>query len=282
MMQLFIKKLTVLDFSYLDYQRGLVGESWIVDVFLKGDLDEEGMIQDFGLVKRNLKTCLEDVMDHKLVIPLQAPRVKLNPESTQVEFYDQAGFLYQQKCPAQALCALDDTTINRKIAIEALEKAARQVVPNSVAEITIQLRTENIPGAFYHYSHGLKKHKGNCQRIAHGHRSKIEIFTQDQPRPDLEAQWAQQWADIYLGTRENIIAEPMIEGEKYYQFAYEAPQGYYELTLPQSRVYLMETETTVEQISAHIAECIGKDNKEVKIWAYEGLDKGAISNHTGQ
>ncbi len=282
MTQLFVKQLTVLDFSYLDYQRGLVGESWIVDVFLKGDLDKEGMIQDFSLVKRNLKACLEDVMDHKLVVPVHASKVKFNADYTEVIFYDQQDDQYHQKCPAQALCLFDDSTINMAAATVALKKAARQAVPDNVEEIEIQLRTEPIAGAYYHYSHGLKKHKGNCQRIAHGHRSKIEIFTNNQARPDLETDWAKQWADIYLGTRENKVHSPIIDGKKYYQFAYQAPQGYYELTLPQSRTYLMDVETTVEKISAHIAERLSKDHKNIKVWAYEGLDKGAISTHTGQ
>ena len=38
-MQLFVNDLTVMDFSYLCPERGMVGESWIVDVILSGDPD---------------------------------------------------------------------------------------------------------------------------------------------------------------------------------------------------------------------------------------------------
>ena len=40
MSALFVKHLTVLDFSYAHATRGILGESWIVDVELHGDLDE--------------------------------------------------------------------------------------------------------------------------------------------------------------------------------------------------------------------------------------------------
>jgi hypothetical protein len=76
-------------------------------------------------------------------------------------------------------------------------------IPGDIEKLHVSLNTELIGGAFYHYSHGLKKHNGNCQRIAHGHRSKIEIFVNGTRQPEMEKNWANQWQDIYIGTQED-------------------------------------------------------------------------------
>ena len=54
MAALFVDQLTVIDFAYFDPKRGIVGESWIVDIILDGDLDDQGMIFDFGDVKKQI------------------------------------------------------------------------------------------------------------------------------------------------------------------------------------------------------------------------------------
>lgn len=281
MNQLFVDNLTVIDFSYLDTNRGILGESWIVDVELQGELDDQGMLFDFGDVKKKVKSVIDYEIDHKLVIPATHPNVNITNQGSAIEavFHADNGEQIIHKAPIEALTQISDTEINKGNVSAYLCGKILQQLPANVTGINIVLREEKNEGPFYHYSHGLKKHQGNCQRIAHGHRSTIKIFKDGNAEPSLEKRWASIFEDIYIGTEEDISTHPIINDIQHTQFAYTSIQGSFELTLPSRQVYLIKTDSTVEWIATHIAEQLKKESpsSQFKVRAFEGVGKGAIA-----
>lgn len=279
MTTLFVEQLTVIDASYLCPVRGLVGESWIVDLELEGALDEQSMVLDFGSVKKQLKRAIDDGPDHTLIVPLHYPAQQtttLADGRIRTQFMSQAGGI-DHIAPAAALTLLEAPAVTVEALIAHLTPQLAAIVPPNVARIGISLRHEAIEGASYHYTHGLQKHQGNCQRIAHGHRSRIGIFVDGERDAALEAQWAATFRDIYLFTGSHVVSD---DGERL-RMAYTAPEGAFELTLPKARCYTLgeRTDTTVEEIAEHLAARIGATlpGRRVSVRAYEGVMKGALA-----
>lgn len=276
MTRLFVEQLTVIDCTFLDAQRGLVGESWIVDLELAGELDDQGMIFDFGEVKKKLKKVLEDVADHKLVVPGRSKLLHLvrSGDNTGLTYKADAGAIEHQG-PAKALCVLDSDAVTGDALARHLNGALSKAVPNNVTHAEVRLRNEAIAGAYYHYTHGLKKHAGHCQRIAHGHRSRLQIFINGKRDERQERQWADHWRDIYLGTSADVVSH----GKGRIRFAYRSSEGEFELELPADRCDLLATDSTVERIAEHIAARVAEDKPRMKIEvrAFEGVMKGAIA-----
>jgi 6-pyruvoyl-tetrahydropterin synthase len=281
MNRLFVDNLTVIDFSYFHPVRGIVGESWIVDVELSGELDEQGMVFDFGHVKKQLKALIDTDVDHKLVVPSQLPGLLIKKDAKQLDigFHGANNERWIHRSPADSVLLLACADVTPEALSEYIADMLTQALPPNVDGVGLTIRAEVIDGAFYHYSHGLKKHQGNCQRIAHGHRSKIEIYLNDIRDPQLEKEWADRFKDIYIGTKEDIVnlASPNVSNA--YSFAYQSQQGSFELTLPARQVYIMNTDTTVELIAHHIADQVKQDypDKQVTVKAFEGVGKGAIA-----
>ncbi|MBB1440018.1 6-carboxytetrahydropterin synthase, partial [Shewanella sp. SG41-4] len=240
-MQLFVKDLTVIDFSYLCPVRGMVGESWIVDVLLDGGLDEQNMVLDFGKVKRIIKNTIDDVADHRLLIPTACSEVRWQQKSDRVwmDFSSEKGDIHLA-CPSQAFALIPTEVIDYQSVNDFLKKALREVLPENVQGISLTLRSEVLDTPFYHYSHGLRKHDGNCQRIAHGHRSPVTVFENGIAEPKWDQYWAERWHDIYLGTEEDLVSvktlelskQTKISDETHFGFHYVAPQGDFQLAMP--------------------------------------------------
>ena len=277
-MQLFVDNLTNVDFSYLDDQRGLVGETWLASVLLDGGLDETSMIWDFGQVKRVLRNWLDDELDHRLLVPINSPRLsyEINNDRITLSWTFAKDSILTMDAPIEAVALIEADKINEVTASQWSIKQLSGDFPGNLEHVQLTFEAEEIPGAYYHYSHGLKKHDGNCQRIAHGHRSSIQIWRDGARDNDLESNWAERWTDIYIGSEEDLVS--INEENQLMHFAYDAPQGHFELTLPKSVCYMMKSDTTVECIAAHIAQVLHNENpsNSITVKAFEGLHKGAI------
>lgn len=279
-MHLFVDNLTNVDFSYLDTDRGVVGETWLANIVLEGTLDEQGMVCDFGIVKKTIRHFLDTYIDHCLVVAAQSPAADI----TQTEQTIDVRWQYQQSylhciSPNQAICLIDTANITPESVADWSIKQLRKLLPDTIDRIALTFTPEPIEQHFYHYTHGLKKHLGNCQRIAHGHRSTIEIYRDDKRDSSLEAIWCKQWKDIYIGTRSDLINTVQQKGVDYHHFAYDSEQGHFAITLPANHCYLIDTDSTVELIASHIADTLKKQHPDASITvkAFEGIGKGAIA-----
>jgi 6-pyruvoyl-tetrahydropterin synthase len=290
-MQLFVNDLTVIDFSYLCKARGIVGESWIVDVLLDGSLNEQSMVLDFAIVKKQIKAIIDDAVDHKLLLPMQEPGLIVTESPYQknhqtLDFISSRASYYLQS-PQCAFAQIDCLEITINSVTDYLNKIIMAELPNNVQGLTLTLRPENIAGDYYHYTHGLKLHDGNCQRIAHGHRSKIQIFVDGKQDTELEHKWCQRWQDIYIASEADRIEKQDIELSKqaitnltpdHQYFSYTAPQGRFDIAVDKKVLDVVDCDSTVELLADFIARQLKKErpNNTIQVIGYEGVAKGAI------
>ncbi|NIB43323.1 hypothetical protein HBA55_27190 [Pseudomaricurvus alkylphenolicus] len=274
-MHLFVDNLINIDFSFLHPERGLLGETWLASTELIGDLDDQGMVCDFGIVKKTLREWLDDEIDHRLLVPTQSPLLELHRNGDRISLAWTFGD-HKLQCsgPADAFALVEAEEITPAQVADWCKQQLQTLLPATLDSLQLGFDTEFIAGDYYHYSHGLKKHDGNCQRIAHGHRSQIHIWRNDIPAPELEAQWAQQFCDIYIGTREDVVQHD----DNQLRFAYTTSQGAFELCLPEHCCYLIDSDSTVELIATHIADQLKQQfpADRLKVKAFEGMGKGAL------
>ena len=280
MQALFVDNLTVIDFAYFHPERGIVGESLIMDVELQGELNEEGMLFDFSFVKKRIKSCVDSLVDHKLLVAkhYQGLTINQSPQHLTLDLVCSNGLEYQHISPDQAVHFVDADIITEAAIAESIQESVAAILPENVTGLKINLRPEIISGPYYHYSHGLKKHFGDCQRIAHGHRSRICVWKNDTESSELAEQIAELWKDIYLATEEDIKESVVINGQDYWRFEYHANQGLFQLTIAKSKCFLIESDTTVELIAGFLANYLKQQQPDssIRVKAYEGVDKGAI------
>jgi 6-pyruvoyl-tetrahydropterin synthase len=277
-MTLFVNRLTQLDVSLWCPTRGLVGASWHVDVELDGELGEDGMLFDFGEVKPWIKSRLDGGVDHTLLIPTRAPGLTVSECVEGLCVRTSRPYAMEIRGPRQAFTLLPWPEITPERLAGQLGETLMRKPPPRVIAMRLALRDEAIEGAAYTYSHGLKRHVGNCQRIAHGHRSRLHVYQHGSRRPELEAEWAERLADCYLVDAEDIVVQTEPSYPPQLITCYRSEQGSFYLRLPAERCHTLPTPTTVEHIARWLAQQIaGETGCATRVQAFEGVDKGAIA-----
>ncbi|MFB9868101.1 6-carboxytetrahydropterin synthase [Vreelandella sulfidaeris] len=273
-MSLFVMQLTHIDVSLWCPERGLVGCSWQVDALLDGELGEDGMLFDFGNVKPWIKRTLDAGLDHTLLVPTQAPGVNVSECPEGICVRTTSPYPMEVRGPQEAFSLLPWPAITLDAVAEHLSQQLTEQRPDNVHRVTLTLHEEHHQEAAYGYSHGLKRHTGNCQRIAHGHRSRLCIWQHEQRQPELEQQWA-TWLDNRYLLEEADIA---VRQSDTLTCRYQAAQGEFSITLPQSLCSVLPGPTTVENIAAWLAnEVATKSGETTRIQAFEGINKGAFA-----
>lgn len=273
-MSLFVNQLTHIDVSLWCSKRGLVGCSWQVDAVLDGELGEDGMLFDFGEVKPWIKRTLDAGLDHTLLVPTEAPGISISDCAEGVCIRTSTPYFMEVRGPKEAFTLLPWKAITTDNIAEHLSHQLTEQRPENVHQVTLTLSDEEINGAAYGYSHGLKRHIGNCQRIAHGHRSRLYIWQHDARQPQLEQQWSAWLDNRYLLEQADVVSQH----EGLLTCRYQAAQGDFSITLPQQQCEVLSGPTTVENIALWLAQKIATESgMATRIQAFEGINKGAIA-----
>ncbi|UYO74570.1 6-carboxytetrahydropterin synthase [Halomonas qinghailakensis] len=273
-MALFVNHLSHIDVSLWCPAKGLIGCSWQVDAQLDGELGEDGMLFDFGEVKPWIKRTLDNGLDHTLLVPINAPGVEVTDCDEGICIRTASPYEMEVRGPAQAFSLLPWDNITLERVTRYLSAQLTEQRPKNVHNVTLVLKDECIDGAAYSYTHGLKRHLGNCQRIAHGHRSRLYIWQQQARQPALENHWAAWLDNRYLLEKADI--ESQIDGKL--TCRYRSAQGTFSITLPQDRCCILPKPTTVENIALWLANNIAQHSgHKTLVQAFEGIDKGATA-----
>ncbi len=295
---LFLKDFTVLDFAYLCPKFGAQGESFWVSAELTGKLDHQGFIMDFGKCKKLLKQVVDDSLDHRLAVATKSANItKISAQNNTLMVDFQFGngmtaakFLHYA-APEQAYALLDHSEISKSAIIQYLEEKIAPKLGQNISKVRILLREEESfqTEANFRYTHGLKLHDGNCQRLLHGHRNIIEVFVDQKKSPKHEQFLANRFENAHFATRENVknLSEldlPLGERQKNHpkiaKIFYNAPQGAFLADIPADTLVLLENEPSIENITAYAWKTLQKEFSlspaSLEVHGYEGLQKGAV------
>lgn len=298
--KIFIQDVTLLDCAILYPSTGPQGKSWYVDVTWEGKKDQNGVLFDFSLAKKSAKSTIDHEFDHKLLVKPSSIRFQSNSQVIIISSFKEqennsifAINTYNnsvKKIARETLLALD------KEDVSLLEKEIAHAIlrnsPENVTNVQVKLRPHehHTKSNYFSYTHSLCHHYGNCQRF-HGHSNIIEIYKKGSFDQEKSSYVAQKLNNSYIISRNYLVSnwnsklvQQLIEHcpeipelkEKLIVAQYKGNQGEVAVIMPKENVFLLEQESTVENIAEFIKSFFQATEQEIEIRAYEGLAKGSI------
>lgn len=293
---LFIKDVVKVDNAIFDPSLGVVGQSWHLDVTLWGTLDPNGFVFDFSELKSLIKTTTKGTIDHALLLPVGSQLVHFSETADGEQWHlkskgrqQQGSFDWDYRCPKGAVYPIRAVGITPAIIEQECGRLLRHRLPASIHKISVKLRDEaaESAAAFFRYTHGVTGHNGLCQRLFHGHRSRIEIVVGDERRPDLEHYVARELLGgiVHIACPSQVIEGTVELGTRgkvgqTVRLRYSGSLGSYEALLPAERVFMVGPDTSIECIAQTLIDVLVKSeglSDSIKLTIYEGIDKGSIA-----
>ncbi|HEX3009485.1 MAG TPA: 6-carboxytetrahydropterin synthase, partial [Bacteroidales bacterium] len=186
------------------------------------------------------------------------------------------------------LCPSGSVTIigRKEVAESEIEKEISQQMiqafPKNIADVRVALKEEaRNDFLFFNYTHGLSNYPGDCQRLFHGHSSKVIIFSDGKRDKGLEKYLSDQIfkPSSHIANSKQLIKQKVIAGKKYVVIGYSASYGRFEALIPEESVLFMDQPATIENIAAFLSKTLTTAFPQygsIRVVAYEGLNKGSI------
>ena len=297
----FLHDVTKVDCAIFDPGKGVIGQTWRVDVTLNGPLGTNGFVYDFSQLKKLVRQVLKSSVDHALIMPINSQAVQFRgmdfhgSEKTEswamrsrpTKSGTEAEWTY--RAPNGAVFPIRTVVVSRSGLEQEVVRSLRHRLPQEMAGVAVALREEDVEAteAVFRYTHGIAGHDGMCQRLLHGHRSRLQIFVGEERRPDLEHYVARDvlGGHVHIATPSQFISghiEPgqRGKGREPITLGYRGSLGAFEAVMPADRIFCVEQETSIECIAREIARLIKREENtadRVKVACYEGIGKGAVA-----
>jgi 6-pyruvoyl-tetrahydropterin synthase len=289
--RMFVRDIDHLDCAVFDPELGVLGATWHVDVELSGELDDNGFVFDFGKIKKKFKQVLKETLDHSLVVPKYYSGLSANDDGDYLNLVMEttSNERWAYTCPKSAVYFLPAQTAHADELARALEREMASFLPPNVGELSVTLREESIPNlaGVFQYTHGLVHHDGGCQRLFHGHRSRIEIFRGKTRAYDLEKTISEDFFanTVHLVSSEQVTGTcpPILEkgkkGDSLF-ISYMAREGQFTAEIPAHKAILLHQSTSIESLAQNIADFLSttKHEPNIMVRCFEGINKGGIAS----